>query len=91
MDDYINTLFLFEELADKLDISIRYETMDDELMGPGGLCRIQGKFILVINSKATTNEKIRIMIEALRKFDLDDIYVKPALRELLEEDETSLS
>jgi hypothetical protein len=32
-------------------------------------------------------EKIQIMIEALRRFDLNDIYVRPALRELLEENE----
>ena len=84
MDDH-TTLSLLEELADKIDIPIRYETIEDELTGPGGLCRIEGKFILIINSTATTTEKTQIMIEALRKFNLDDIYIRPALRELLEE------
>ncbi|HPQ44327.1 MAG TPA: hypothetical protein PKZ42_08865 [Syntrophales bacterium] len=83
MDDY-TTLSLLEELADRLDVPIRYEALDDELTSPGGLCRVQGNFVLIINSKATADEKIRIMIEALRKFDLDDIYIRPALRELLE-------
>ena len=84
MDDH-TTLSLLEELADKIDIPIRYETIEDELTGLGGLCRIEGKFILIINSTATTTEKTQIMIEALRKFNLDDIYIRPALRELLEE------
>jgi len=83
MDDH-TTLSLLEELADKLDIPIRYEIIKDELTGPGGLCRIQGKFILIINSNVTVKEKIQIMTEALRRFDLGNIYVRPALRELLE-------
>jgi len=74
-----------EGLADKLGIPIRYEIIKDELTGPGGLCRIEGKYILIIHSRATVKEKMQIMIEALRRFDLGDIYLKPALRELLEE------
>lgn len=85
MDDYI-VLSLLEELADRLDIPIRYEPIIDDLTGPGGLCRIDGKYTLIIDSKATTKEKIRIMTEALRRFDLGNIYVRPTLRELLEKD-----
>jgi len=84
MDDY-TALSQLEGLADKLGISIRYEKIEDELTGKGGLCRIEGNYILIINSKATVKEKIQIMIEALRQFDLGDIYVRPALREMLEE------
>lgn len=84
MDDD-STLILLEELADRLGIPIRHETIRDELTGSGGLCRIEGKYHLIIDSKATVEEKIQIMTEALRHFDLSTIYVKPALRELLEE------
>jgi N-dimethylarginine dimethylaminohydrolase len=84
MDD--NTvLSQLEGLADKLGIPIRYEKIEDELTGKGGLCRIEGNYILIIHSKATVKEKIQILIEGLRRFDLGDIYVRPALRELLEE------
>ena len=88
MDDH-TSLILLEELADRLDIPIRYESITDDLTGPGGLCRIEGKHALLIDVKATTEERIRIMTEALRRFDLSAVYVKPALRELLEEDELS--
>jgi hypothetical protein len=73
-----------EGLADQLGIAIRYEIIKDELTGPGGLCRIEGKYILIIHSTATVKEKVQIMTEALRRFDLGDIYVMPVLRELLE-------
>jgi hypothetical protein len=84
MDDY-TALSQLEGLADKLEIPIRYEKIEDELTGMGGLCRIEGNYILIIHSKATVKEKIQILIEGLRRFDLGDIYVRPALRELLEE------
>ena len=84
MDDY-TALSQLEGLADKLGIPLRYEKIEDELTGMGGLCRIEGNYILIIHSKATVKEKIQILIEGLRRFDLGDIYVRPALRELLEE------
>ena len=83
MDDH-TTLSLLEELADRLGIPIRYEAIHDELTGLGGLCRIEGHYHLIIESKATADEKVQIMVEALRHFDLSAIYVRPALRELLE-------
>jgi hypothetical protein len=84
MDDHA-ALSQLEALADKLEIPIRYDIVKDELTGLGGLCRIEGKYILIIHSKATVKEKVQIMADAIRRFDLGDIYVRPALRELLEE------
>ena len=75
----------FEELAERLEILVRDENINlEESFTTGGLCRIEGKLVLILNSKATVNEKIQVMIKALQQFDLDDIYVKPVLRELLE-------
>jgi len=82
--DNDTALSQLEGLADKLGIPIRYEIIKDELTGPGGLCRIEGKYVLIIHSKATAKEKMQIMIEALKRFDLGDIYLKPALREMLD-------
>ena len=84
MEDHA-ALSQLEALFDKLGIPIRYDIVRDELTGLGGLCRIEGEHILIIHSKATVKEKIQILIEALRRFDLGDIYVRPALRSLLEE------
>ena len=84
MNDEI-LLSQFEELAERLEILIRDENINlEESFTTGGLCRIEGKLVLILNSKATVNEKIQVMIKALQQFDLDDIYVKPVLRELLE-------
>jgi len=74
-----------EDLANKLGIAIRhFKFIRDESSGRGGLCRIRGKYILYIDSQATTKEKILVIIEALKQFDLGDIQVMPAIRNLLD-------
>jgi len=74
-----------EELANTLGIAIRYENINVENSpGTGGLCRIKGEYVLILHSRLTVREKIRFLTGALRQFDLDEIYVRPVLRELLE-------
>lgn len=73
------------ELAYKLEIVVRDEPIDlDESSSSGGLCRIEGQYVLILNSMATTKEKIQVLIKALQSFDLSDMYVKPVIRDLLE-------
>jgi hypothetical protein len=75
-----------EELAEKLGMLVRDENINtEESSSTGGLCRIEGKYVLILNSKATVKEKIQVIIKALRQFDLSDIYLKPVIRELLED------
>ena len=74
-----------EELAGKLGIFVRDENINiEESSSTGGLCRIAGKYVLILNSQATVKEKNQVMIKALQQFDLSDIYIKPVIRELLE-------
>lgn len=84
----MNTEYLLnqlEELAGRLGIGIRYENVNvEESSLAGGFCRIKEKYVLIIQPQATVPEKVRIITEALKTFPLGDIYVKPALRELIE-------
>jgi hypothetical protein len=84
MDEEV-ILSQLEELAEKLEILVRDENINiEESSSTGGLCRVEGKYILILNSKATVKEKIQVMITALKQFDLTDMYIKPVIRELLE-------
>jgi hypothetical protein len=74
-----------EALAHTLEIQIRYEVIESETAFPsGGLCRIRDKQVILVNTKATVGEKVQTLIRALRRFDLSNMYLKPALRDLLE-------
>ena len=83
-----NTLAdLLEELVETLGLEIRYEPirLDEELGNrPGGFCRFKGQPLVIVNPGATLREKVKILTDAVKQFDLDGIYVRPALRELLD-------
>lgn len=81
-----NTLLShLEELAHGLDVEVRYEAMRREgPTFPGGLCRLKGKYVLIIDSKAATWEKIQALAEGLRRFDLSQVYLRPGIREFLD-------
>ena len=78
---------LLEELAESFGLHISYEPirLDEELGSrPGGVCLFKGQRRVIINPHASSKEKIRILSEAVRQFDLDQIYIRPVLRELLD-------
>ncbi|MBW1668375.1 MAG: hypothetical protein JRI79_07845 [Deltaproteobacteria bacterium] len=73
-----------EDLADKLSIEVRYERFTGEgSLSTGGLCRVKDRHFFIINSKASTKEKVEALGAALSRFDLGSIYVRPGLREFL--------
>jgi N-dimethylarginine dimethylaminohydrolase len=76
-----------EELIKTFGVQIRREPIkqDEDLVKVvGGLCLLRGEYILIINSKATTIERINTLATALKHFNLDQIYLRPVLRELLD-------
>jgi len=74
-----------EKLAHELSIPVRYEPITgEEVFTTGGLCRIKGAYVIIIETKAATEEKIHALARALKHFDLSHVYLKPALREFLE-------
>jgi hypothetical protein len=79
------TLFALETLAKTLDVEVRYEKGDFI----GGLCRIDDKAILLLQKTDPLYRKITIMARELGNLKLDDIFVVPALRALIEEEVAS--
>ena len=77
-----------QELADKLNINVQHESLKNEDPTTfGGYCRIKDQHMIIFHSKASVSRKIDIFTEALMRFDIDDLYVKPELRELLKKGE----
>ncbi|MCX5839281.1 MAG: hypothetical protein NTW71_12320 [Deltaproteobacteria bacterium] len=75
-----------EELGGKLGIEIRYGNIAvEESHRTGGLCRVRGKYFLIMHSRLTAKEKIGIIINTLKGFETDNVYVMPVIRELLDQ------
>ncbi|GAB7140613.1 hypothetical protein RsTz2092_05630 [Deferribacterales bacterium RsTz2092] len=73
------TIALLEELANKLNVRVRYE----KTTARGGLCQHEGSFQIIIDKKASDDYKISLLATSLKTFDLSDIYVSDGLREVL--------
>lgn len=68
------------ELAERLGLPIILDK------GPfsGGACILDGDELIVLNKSTPFEQRTRLLAEALASRDLGEIYLKPALRELLE-------
>ena len=74
-----------EELAQSLGIEIRNEPLKKEgSFSPGGLCRFKGEYILIFNTRATKGDRIEALAKAVKRFDLNEVYLRPGLREFLD-------
>jgi hypothetical protein len=72
-----------EDVAARLGIEVRYDTMDRNhpLGGAGGgFCRLRGKAMIVIDARLTPSDRVAILAKALARFELDAIFLAPAVR-----------
>lgn len=72
-----------EKLTKSLSIDYRYEKGDFT----GGLCRINDTQVLIINSKLTEEEKVKVFTQELARLDLNNVYMLPAIREIIQEEQ----
>jgi hypothetical protein len=76
------TLKALEEVAERLSVQVHYEDMKAfEFRVQDGCCKLKGESHIYIDRKRTTRERIQILADELRRFDLDAIYIPPLLRE----------
>lgn len=74
-----------EELAGKLGIRVRYENLQKMTPGlTGGLCRIKGEYHLMMDKRTGRQERVGLFLDALKRFELNGVYMSPKLRSLLE-------
>lgn len=85
-----NALSELETLASKLEITVSYDHFTGEGGGSGGLCKVKGRWRVIIERRASTSEKISVLARALSRFDLEEHFISPAVRELLERYKTEL-
>ncbi|MFA6107481.1 MAG: hypothetical protein WDA75_01810 [Candidatus Latescibacterota bacterium] len=78
--DLTTVLQELETLAESLAVEMRY----DDLEGRGGLCRYGGRTCLIVNRALPVGERVRVISDALARLPLEDIFVRPQVRELLE-------
>ena len=83
--DSISQLEDLKEIASKLSIDIIPGNLfDPEIMIKSGHCKVKGKNTIIIDSLLSSQEQGEVIIQALKKFNMESIYLPPWIRERLE-------
>ena len=79
-------LLELEEMALKMGVAVRYERLVyEDLDVASGRCRIRGQEVILIDRKMDTPKRVQLLLRELRQMDLTNVYIKPYLRVILEE------
>jgi hypothetical protein len=71
-----------EDLAEKSNIALRYEKGDFD----GGYCVLKAERIIVINKRLASQKRTSILAQALAEVGIEEVYLKPAVREFIEDE-----
>ncbi|MEN8191784.1 MAG: hypothetical protein ABFS12_03135 [Bacteroidota bacterium] len=74
-----------KEIATQMGAKIRFERGDFK----GGYCILKDSRVIVINKLSNLQRKVIVLSAALKELGIEDIYLPPKIREVIEEmDET---
>ncbi len=70
-----------KSLASQLGAEVRFEKGDFK----GGYCILKESKVIVINKMANLQRKVMILSMALKELGIDEVYLTPRLREIIDE------
>ncbi len=76
-----------EEVARKLGVDVRIERGSFR----GGICTIDEDRVIVLNKRQPPEARLAILADSLRALPVDSVFMRPAVRQALEESWNSLS
>ncbi len=73
-----------EELAQRLLVKITYDSLrEGNINTRGGLCKVSGNYRILVEKRLTTKEKIDIIANSIARFDINDYYMPPEIRDII--------
>ena len=73
-----------EGIAEKLNLKVSYENLRKlRVFSKGGLYRFKDDKTVLIEKSLILSEKIDTLADALAQFDLEEIFIPPAVRKIL--------
>jgi hypothetical protein len=79
-------LELLETAADQLGIRVSYEVLQSSVVGNGlrgGLCRVNKAWRVIIDKRASTEERVTTLATALAGFETGELELPEKIRDLL--------
>ena len=72
------------DLADKLQISVSEQNLRNTgIKVKSGLCKVKGQSVFIMDKHKPLHKKAKILAKCLSQLDHEDIFVVPAVREVL--------
>ena len=74
-----------KSVAEKLAIEIEIVNLNhQEFQMQSGYCKMNGKDLILLDKNISLEEQSEILLQTLKNFDLEDIYVASWIREFIE-------
>ena len=74
-----------KSVAEKLAIEIEIVNLNNqEFQMQSGYCKMNGKDLILLDKNISFQEQSEILLQTLKNFDLEDIYVASWIREFIE-------
>lgn len=75
-----------EEVAGQVGVKVTYEKIKKQTgrQPKGGLCYVHGDPRIIIHRDLSDGEKVQVLVESLREFDLENLYIAPEIRQAIE-------
>ena len=86
MQDVKNKIKDLKTVAEKLAIEIETANLNDqEFQIQSGYCKINGKDLILLDKNSSLQEQSEVILQTLKKFDLENIYVASWIREFVDQ------
>ena len=72
-----------ESAAAAISVKVSYETMTSSV-GRGGLCRVKSQLRVIIDRRATTQERLATLAESLSRLDTTGVDMVPEERQVVD-------
>lgn len=74
-----------QAVAEKLSIEVEFSNLsNNEIAIKSGYCKLKNKDMIILDKALSQEEQIEIILQALKRFDLENIYVPSWIRDYLE-------
>ncbi|MBN1695187.1 hypothetical protein JW879_07300 [candidate division WOR-3 bacterium] len=71
----------------RIAFKIGIKIIEDKLLKKGGYCRVFKNKYIIMDKRISEEDKLNILIKALKRNNLENIYLTPKIRELCSEKE----
>lgn len=78
-----------EQVAQAVHISVRTRSFQSSALNAGGLCKLRGQSVVLLNSRSHEDERALVLVEILRQLDTSSVEMSDEARELITGQRTS--